>query len=345
VRLRTGGDRVQSFARGERAGGKPLAKDLGRGHLVTEQRSSVSVDIDTKSIRECVEIIHGQDQICVDAVTPVLDHVAQATEFVVEAFRSGGRLIYAGAGTSGRLGVLDASECPPTFGVERTLVQGLIAGGYEALRRSIEGAEDYPEVGAKDVEEMIVPPGLKPEDVVMGIATGTTTPYVHGVLAQAKGKGCKTIFFCCTPAEDISAEQLSNIDVVINPIVGPEVVTGSTRMKAGTATKLVLNMITTTAMIQIGKTYGNIMVDMRAWNEKLVDRAIRIIRILTSEEGHDISREDAAAVLDKTDWRVKPALIMLLADCSHEEAMKHLESCGGFVRCAIEEIRSERSKA
>ncbi|MBN1476597.1 N-acetylmuramic acid 6-phosphate etherase [Candidatus Sumerlaeota bacterium] len=322
-----------------------MAKDLGRGHLVTEQRSAASMDIDTKSIRECLDIIHSQDQICVDAVTPVLDRVAQATEFVVEAFRNGGRLIYAGAGTSGRLGVLDASECPPTFGVERTLVQGIIAGGYEALRRAIEGAEDFPEVGAKDVEEVIVPPGLRPEDVVMGIATGTTTPYVHGVLAQAKSKGCKTIFFCCTQEEDIRPEQRANIDVVINPIVGPEVVTGSTRMKAGTATKLVLNMITTTAMIQMGKTYGNIMVDMRAWNEKLVDRAVRIIRTIATEENLDISREAAAALLDKTDWRVKPALIMLLAECSLEEATRHLKSCGGFVRRAIEEIRAERSKA
>jgi N-acetylmuramic acid 6-phosphate etherase len=316
-----------------------VAKDLGRGHLVTEQRNQASMDIDTKSIRECVEIIHGQDQICVDAVTPVLDRVADATDLVVEAFRSGGRLVYVGAGTSGRLGVLDASECPPTFGVEPTMVQGIIAGGYQALRKAVEGAEDFPDTGARDVDEMIEPAGIASNDVVMGIATGTTTPYVHGALAHAKKKGCKTVFFCCTPEEDIPAQYRANIDVVINPIVGPEVVTGSTRMKAGTATKLVLNMITTTAMIQLGKTFGNIMVDMRAWNEKLVDRAIRIVRTITGVEA-----EEAERVLIRTDWRVKPALIMILADCDQAEAERVLEECGGFTRRAVERIRASQGQ-
>lgn len=297
------------------------------------------MDIDTKTIRECVEIMHQQDQICVDAVTPVLDKVAEAIAFVVEAFKRGGRLIYAGAGTSGRLGVLDASECPPTFGVEPTLVQGIIAGGYEALRKAVEGAEDYPESGAKDLEEMLIPNAVTSDDVVMGIATGTTTPYVHGAIAHAKSKGCKTVFFCCTPEEDIPAKYRANIDVVINPIVGPEVVTGSTRMKAGTATKLVLNMITTTAMIQIGKTYGNIMVDMRAWNEKLVDRAIRIVRTITGVE-----RDVAEATLNKTDWRVKPALIMIMANCERDEAEQMLAESDGFTRRAVEKIRAAHSE-
>jgi N-acetylmuramic acid 6-phosphate etherase len=312
-----------------------VAKDLGRGHLVTEQRNEASMDIDTKSIRECVEIIHREDQRCVDAVTPVLDRVAQATELVVRAFRRGGRLIYVGAGTSGRLGVLDASECPPTFGVSPTMVQGIIAGGYGALRRAVEGAEDRPEDGARDLEEMIEPKGLKPADVVMGIATGATTPYVHGAIAHAKAKGCKTVFFCCTHDADVPNRE--NIDVVINPIVGPEVVTGSTRMKAGTATKLVLNMITTTAMIQIGKTYGNIMVDLMASNAKLIDRSIRIIRTLT-----DVEADEAERVLTAAGWKVKTALIMILAECDKEEAEHFLEECGGLTRRAVEKIRAQR---
>lgn len=312
-----------------------MAKDLGRGHLITEQRNPASEDIDTKSIRECIEIIHREDHRVIEAASRVLDRVAAATELVVEAFRKGGRLIYVGAGTSGRLGVLDASECPPTFGVPFTMVQGVIAGGWEALRRSIEGAEDSPEDGARDVEERIEPPGLTPLDVVMGIATGTTTPYVHGALAQAKRRGARTVFLCCTPEEHIPASHRANIDVVINPIVGPEVVTGSTRMKSGTVTKLVLNMITTTAMIQIGKTYGNIMVDMRAWNAKLVDRAIRIVRTITG-----VDAEEAERVLTETEWRVKPALIMILAKCGRGEAERFLEECGGFTRRAVEKIKA-----
>lgn len=317
------------------------AKDLGRGHLVTEQRNQASSDIDTRSIRECVEIIHRQDRLCVEAVTPVLDRVAQATELVVEAFKCGGRLIYVGAGTSGRLGVLDASECPPTFGVPPSMVQGIIAGGYGALRKAIEGAEDSADDGARDVEEMIEPRGLTPRDVVMGIATGATTPYVRGAIACAKRRGCRTIFFCCTEARDVPSPE--NIDVVINPIVGPEVVTGSTRMKAGTATKLVLNMITTTAMIQLGKTYGNIMVDLRATNEKLVDRSNRIVRTITAEEGAPLDIEQAQEIIDRAGGRVKTALIMALAGCGRDEAEKFLEECGGFTRRAIEMIKAQRS--
>jgi N-acetylmuramic acid 6-phosphate etherase len=303
--------------------------------LATEQRNEASREIDTKSIRECIDIIHGEDQRCVASVTPVLDSVAEATALVVDAFRAGGRLIYVGAGTSGRLGVLDASECPPTFGVDPTMVQGLIAGGYGALRRAVEGAEDHPAHGGRDLEEMTEPGGLRPEDVVMGIATGSTTPYVRGALAHAKGKGCKTIFFCCTHEQDVPNPE--NIDVVINPIVGPEVVTGSTRMKAGTATKLVLNMITTTAMIQLGKTYGNIMVDLMATNEKLVDRSIRIVCTLTG-----VDADEAERVLERAGWRVKTALIMILAECEREEADKFLDECGGFTRRAIEKIRAQR---
>jgi N-acetylmuramic acid 6-phosphate etherase len=185
---------------------------------------------------------------------------------------------------------------------------------------------------------MIEPPGIESRDVVMGIATGSTTPYVRGALAHAKAKGCKTIFFCCTHEEDVPNPE--NIDVLINPIVGPEVVTGSTRMKAGTATKLVLNMITTTAMIQMGKTYGNIMVDLRATNEKLVDRSIRIVRTLA-----DVDRDAAEAALETADWRVKTALIMILADCSRDEAERFLGECDGFTRRAVERIRAQRDGA
>ena len=269
-----------------------------RGHLMTELRNQRSQNIDRVSIAEAVDIMNAEDATIPAAVAAVKNEVVQAIELVVNAFENGGRLIYLGAGTSGRLGVLDASECPPTFLSDPRMVQGIIAGGDEALRRAIEGAEDYAADGAAAVDEMEV----GANDVVMGIATGGTTPYVHGAVDRANERGAKTIFFACVKKEHVP----DNAHVSIRVLVGPEVVTGSTRMKAGTATKLVLNTITTVSMIRIGKVYENLMVDVNTKsNKKLVDRGARMIMTVTG-----LDREPAAELLQASDGHVKTALVM-----------------------------------
>lgn len=294
-----------------------------RSNILTEKRNLKSAKIDTLSTEEIIRLMNDEDFAVHEAVKAAIPEITQAADIVYQAFKKGGRLRYAGAGTSGRLGVLDASECPPTFSVDPDLVQGFIAGGYDALRKAIEGAEDYPEKGAEDCKKY----GLRKDDVLMGIATGGTTPYVHGAIRYARSIGCKTIFFTCTHKENLGVEA----DVTIEALVGPEIITGSTRLKAGTATKMVLNMITTTAMIKWGKVYGNYMVDHMAINEKLVDRATRIISELA-----EVDREEAYKYLLEANKHVKEAIVMAKLDISLEEARKLINEHDGFIRFAVD---------
>jgi N-acetylmuramic acid 6-phosphate etherase len=243
-------------------------------------------------------------------------------ELVVAAFKNGGRLFYVGAGTSGRLGVLDASECPPTYGTDPEMIQGLIAGGYKALVRSQEGVEDIFEQGGQDLLDH----GFSAKDVVFGIAASRRTPYVLGALTKAHEMGGKTIYLICNPRKEITIP----VDVAICPVVGPEVVMGSTRMKAGTATKLVLNMVTTTAMIRLGKVYENMMVDLQMTSKKLEERSKRTVMMVTG-----VSYEEASRVLEQADGHVKSAVVMILAGVAADEALLRLEQAGGFVRQAI----------
>jgi N-acetylmuramic acid 6-phosphate etherase len=296
-----------------------------RSHLPTEKVNPRTADIDTLEARAIVERIHEEDQRAFDAVGEVLDAVAEAVERVVAAFRRGGRLIYVGAGTSGRLGVLDAAECPPTFGTDPDMVQGVLAGGLEALVRAREGAEDVAEDGAAAVAEREV----DEDDVVLGIAAGSTTPFVIGALREARRRGATTMFLTCVPPDDIAVA--GEVDVLIAPVTGPEVVTGSTRMKAGTATKLVLNTITTAAMIRIGKTYGNLMIDLKVTSSKLEDRGRRILRDLEA-----MDYEEAGELLRRAGGSVKTALVMHRLGVERAEAEQRLAEAGGFLRKAWE---------
>jgi N-acetylmuramic acid 6-phosphate etherase len=295
--------------------------------LATEQRNPNSTHIDTASVEEILRIINTEDHLVPIAVRRELDHIAEAVEIVVEAFENGGRLFYVGAGTSGRLGVVDASECPPTFGTDPEMVQGIIAGGREAVFRSQEGAEDIPEEGAKALEER----GVTADDVVCGIASSGRTPFVVGAVEHARDHiGCPTLFVTTVPRDELDIEP----DVAICPVVGPEVIMGSTRMKSGTAQKLVLNMITTAAMVRLGKVYENMMVDLQRTSEKLVERGIRTVMMVTG-----VDYDEADAVLDECDGHVKTAIVMILADVDAEEARRRLEETDGFVRPAIEGVR------
>ncbi len=290
-----------------------------RSKLLTEQRNPHTLNIDCKTTLEIIDIINAEDARVFTAVHREREHIAKAADLIVDAMRNEGRLIYVGAGTSGRLGILDAAECPPTFGTDPNMIIGIIAGGEKAVFQSIEGAEDFPENGAKDIQQKEV----NHRDVVVGITTGGTTPYVMGALFEAKKRNAKTIFLCCNP------ETIPNfeVDVTIRPIVGPEVITGSTRMKAGTVTKLILNMLTTTAMIKIGKVYENLMVDLRAMNVKLTDRAERIIMTASG-----VNREDAKKLLETAYGNVKVAIVMQKLSLDYAEAKKRLDANGGFIR-------------
>jgi N-acetylmuramic acid 6-phosphate etherase len=295
-----------------------------RSHLLTEQRLPESMNLDSLSIEQAVALMNAQDSSAVEAVAGQRDAIARAIELVVAGLRSGGRLLYFGAGTSGRLGVLDAAECPPTFRTDPLMVQGTIAGGEAAMFRAQEGAEDRAPDGAAAVDAK----AAGANDVVMGIAAGGTTPYVHGALIRAAQRGAKTVFLTCV-------QQTPNeppVDVVIRPLTGPEVVTGSTRLKAGTATKLVLNTISTIAMVQLGKVYENLMVDLRATNSKLQDRAERIVATVTG-----LPRERCAELLKQADGHVKLAIVMHQRALSASEARQQLESAGGRLR---ESLRS-----
>jgi len=294
-----------------------------RSHLLTELRLPESMNLDSMSIEEAVALMNQQDSAAVAAVATQQPQISQAIRLVVSALRTGGRLIYVGAGTSGRLGVLDAAECPPTFRTDPNLVQGIIAGGEAAMFRAQEGAEDSREGGAKTIDEK----NIGPHDVVMGIAAGGTTPFVHGALQQARVRGAKTIFLSCVQR----VENEPEVDVVIRPLTGPEVVTGSTRLKAGTATKLVLNTISTLAMVQLGKVYENLMVDLRATNTKLQDRAERIVATLTGEP-----RERCRELLKEAQGHVKLAIVMHGRKVDAGNAQQILNKAGGNLRKALE---------
>jgi len=286
----------------------------------TERRNPRTASIDLASPLEIVDMLNAEDRRVPDAVATQREQIARAIELAEATFRSGGRLFYIGAGTSGRLGVLDASECPPTFGTKPEMVQGIIAGGLPALTRSQEGAEDVVGNGARAMDEH----GVGEKDFVIGIAASGTTPYVRAALERAAEIGATTGIVASSPPP---ADLVARVDVTILPIVGPEAVTGSTRMKAGTATKLVLNTITTGAMIRLGKTYGNLMVDLRATNNKLVDRSQRIVM-----EVCGVSREEAKKLLDQADKSVKTAIVMQKRGVSREEAKRLLAENGGVIR-------------
>ena len=289
----------------------------------TERRNPRTASIDLASPLEIADIINAEDRLVPDAVASQREQIARAIELAEQTFRAGGRLFYVGAGTSGRLGVLDASEIPPTFGADPEMVQGIIAGGMAALTRAQEGAEDIVENGAKEIDARHV----GPDDFVIGIAASGTTPYVHAAVRRARERGASTGMVACSA---LSQEVLDISDVAIVPIVGPEAVTGSTRMKAGTATKLVLNMITTGAMIRLGKTYGNLMVDLRATNNKLKDRSQRIVI-----EVCGVTRERARELLEAADKSVKTAIVMQKLGVDRDGALAALERAGGVIRRAI----------
>ena len=301
-----------------------MLDDLSK--LVTEQRNPNSVDIDLKSTEEVLQLFHEEDRKAIAAVEAESASIGQGITLITEAFRRGGRLFYIGAGTSGRLGVLDASECPPTFSTSPDMVQGIVAGGDRALRRSVEAAEDKPDAGAQALHDH----GVTDQDVVVGIAGSGRTPYVLGALEEAHRIGAKTVFLCCAPPPD---NLKAFVDVFIVPVVGPEIITGSTRLKAGTATKLVLNMLTTVSMIQVGKVYNNLMVDIQASNAKLIDRGARIIMEVA---GTDYATAQRA--LECADGSAKTAIVMLVRGVDREEAVALLEKNGGFLRRVLEDI-------
>jgi N-acetylmuramic acid 6-phosphate etherase len=293
-----------------------------RSNLLTEQRLPESMNLDAMSVEEALAVMNAQDARAVEAVAKVRADVAAAIKLVVDSFKKGGRLFYFGAGTSGRLGVLDASECPPTFRTDPEMVQGVIAGGIEAIFKAKEGAEDSPEHGAELVDEK----NIGPNDTVIGIAAGGTTPFVHGALRHAASKGAKTVFLSCVQP----VQNEPKVDVVIRPLTGPEILTGSTRLKAGTAQKLVLNQITTLAMVQIGKCYENLMVDLRASNAKLWDRGARIVSTIIG-----LPKDQSMELLKRADGHVKLAIVMHKRNVDAAEAKKHLDDAGGNMRKAI----------
>jgi N-acetylmuramic acid 6-phosphate etherase len=282
------------------------------------------MDIDARTTEEILKIINEEDKTVPLAVEKELPYITQAVELIAKAFKSGGRLLYFGAGTSGRLGVVDASECPPTFGTPFGMIEGYIAGGKEAMFRAQEGAEDHEENGAKD----ILKANVTSKDIVCGIAASRRTPYVIGAIKKAKELGAATLYITCNPRENFNIQE---VDVAICPYVGPEVIMGSTRMKSGTAQKLVLNMLTTTAMIRMGKVYENMMIDLQMTNKKLVERSKRIVMTITG-----VGYEEASKFLEQAGGHVKTALVMIKANVDVDEAKKRLIVADGFVRKAIE---------
>lgn len=294
--------------------------------LLTEARNPETENIDELATLEILQSINQEDKKVALAIELVLPQIAEAVDWVVESLSGGGRLFYLGAGTSGRMGILDASECPPTFGTPSDLVQGIIAGGEKAVFHAVEGAEDSLTMAAED----LVSRGLSPRDVVVGIAASGRTPYVIGGLKHARKVGCHTVAVVCTP--DSEMQKVSELSIAI--LVGPEVIMGSTRMKAGTAQKLVLNMLTTASMIRMGKVYGNLMVDVQATNKKLVERSKRIVCLATG-----VSREKAEAAIVKAGGSVKVAVTLLLIGISAVEAQELLVQAGGSVSRALKIVR------
>ena len=299
--------------------------------LTTEARNPLTQELDSLSALEIVNLINSEDAKIADAVAEVSGSIAQAIEVIADRLSRGGRLIYVGAGTSGRLGVLDAVECPPTFNTEPELVIGLIAGGPEGLVRAVEGAEDSREMGRQDLQEI----ALGDLDVVVGIAASGRTPYVKGALDYARDTGAFAIGFSCNQG----AEIIDHADLSIVPVVGPEVLSGSTRLKAGTATKMVLNMLTTGAMVRMGKTYSNLMVDLQATNAKLGERAQGIVAAVTA-----CTRAEARELLGQCNGEVKTAIVAQNLNMSPGEARARLSLVNGHLRKALEPVRSAGDK-
>lgn len=304
-----------------------LFKELSS--LVTESRNPDSYEVDVMTTEEAVRLFNNEDKKVALAVEKEIPYIVQAVEIVTNAFKKGGRLIYAGAGTSGRLGVLDAAECPPTFGVEVGMVVGLIAGGYDALTVAVEGFEDYPENGAKDVAAA----NVTEKDVVCGIAASRRTPYVIGAIEEAKKRGAKTITVVCNPREHLQYD----VDVAICPVPGPEVIMGSTRLKSATAQKMVLNMITSISMIKLGKVYENMMIDLQQKNLKLVERSKKIIMIAA-----DVDYDEAARCLKQANGHVKTAIFIALTGSSVDEAKKFISNNEGMLKLALNEWRESK---
>lgn len=304
-----------------------LIQELSR--LTSEARNPDTQDIDLLPTPAILEKINTADREVPEAVNKVLPQIAEAVEAIVTAFKAGGRLIYMGAGTSGRLGILDAVECPPTYGVEEDMVVALIAGGEDAVYRAQEGAEDDPELGKTDLQGI----NLAPRDVVVGIAASGRTPYVIGGLRYARELGCTTVALSCNSTAAIAEEA----DIAILPEVGPEILTGSTRMKAGSAQKLVLNMLTTASMIRLGKSFYNLMVDVKATNAKLIGRTRRIVM-----EATGVTLEEADRVLSQCDHNAKLAIMVLLSGLDRAGAEHALEKSNGFLRLALQEVKGAR---
>lgn len=296
---------------------------------LTEKINPRSTDIDTLSSIEIVDLINAEDGMVADAVAKERVAIAKTIDIVVEAFRESGRLIYVGAGTSGRLGVLDATEMPPTYGTDPTLVQGIIAGGPGALVRAQDGAEDSSDDGALAIDER----NIGPRDFVLGIATSGTTPYVYGALTRARERGARTGFLLCTHP---TSELLDTHDVVIAPLVGPEVVAGSTRMKAGTATKMILNIITTGAMVRTGKVFGNLMVDLHTTCDKLQNRGERIIMKILG-----VDSSQAVELLEAASGHVKTALVMGFRGVELKEATQILKDANGVLSLVIGDLTED----
>ncbi|GKW14079.1 N-acetylmuramic acid 6-phosphate etherase [Pectobacterium carotovorum subsp. carotovorum] len=297
-------------------------ENLNLGKLVSETRNPATMALDQLSTLEMMHAFNQEDRKVPEAIALVLPAIAEAVDLAAASLQEGGRLIYLGAGTSGRLGVLDASECPPTFGVPHGLVIGLIAGGPGALLKAVEGAEDDPALGEADLKAL----NLTAADMIVGLAASGRTPYVIGALRYAHDVGCRTAAISCNPHSPIAQEA----QVAISPVVGPEALTGSTRLKSGTAQKLVLNMISTGAMVKLGKVYQNLMVDVKATNVKLLDRACRIVVEATGAE-----REQAQQALVQADNEVKPAILMLLANIDVAAARERLKQHNGYLREAL----------
>tara|TARA_X000001036_G_scaffold88399_1_gene80524 strand:- start:6077 stop:6982 length:906 start_codon:yes stop_codon:yes gene_type:complete len=294
---------------------------------ITESQNTSSIDIDKKGISEIVNIFNDDNKSIIDGINNSKHHIVEAVEITIESLISGGRLFYVGAGTSGRLGVLDASECRPTFSVNEEMVQGIIAGGYKALSESIEGAED----DTKDVEMIIKEKGITSKDVVIGISCSGTAPFVLDFLKKSKYRDAKTIFITFN-----NIESLDYIDKIIRTYVGPEIISGSTRMKSGTATKMILNMISTITMIKLNKTYGNFMVDLNVVNNKLEYRAINIIKSLTGS-----SEEKSRKALVNAKGKVKVALVMIEIDVPYKDAIDLIDKYNGSLRKILDEHLKE----
>ncbi|MBF0692296.1 N-acetylmuramic acid 6-phosphate etherase [Providencia alcalifaciens] len=302
-----------------------MSIDLSK--MVTESRNEASTHIDQLSTFEMLQVINNEDKKVPLAVEKTLPQIAQLVDKVADAFQRGGRLIYSGAGTSGRLGILDASECPPTYGTPHEQVIGLIAGGHQAIFRAVENAEDKPELGEQDLKNI----NFNQNDVLVGIAASGRTPYVLGAMKYARALGATVAAISCNPDSPVSQAA----DIAITPIVGAEVVTGSSRMKAGTAQKLILNMITTGAMIRIGKVFGNLMVDVEATNAKLIERQTKIVM-----EATECDRQTAESALQQCDRHCKTAILMILSGLNADEARQLLAKNHGFIRTALNIAKS-----